>query len=153
MAGAIRLTHQLREPGRRHTFGLGWMRTKLPTGGLWWHNGGTGGFRSFAGFSPDRGRAAVVLIHDPEHGEFRITTVELNPPRHAAFRWQPTGPDDPATLTEFWIDDRSDGGVSLRVVESGFDDLPADKLHAFVKDNSQGWEFELAVARTAAEAG
>jgi uncharacterized protein YndB with AHSA1/START domain len=92
------------------------------------------------------------LIHDPEHGEFRIITVELNPPRYAAFRWQPTGPDDPATLTEFWIDDRSDGGVSLRVVESGFDDLPADKLHAFVKDNSQGWEFELAVARTAAEA-
>ena len=93
------------------------------------------------------------LIHDPGHGEFRITTVELNPPRYAAFRWQPTGPDDPATLTEFWIDDRSDGGVSLRVVESGFDDLPADKLHAFVKDNSQGWEFELAVARTAAEEG
>jgi len=64
LAAAIRLTHQLREPARRHTFGLGWLRTKLPTGDLWWHNGGTGGFRSFAGFSPDRGRAAVVLVND-----------------------------------------------------------------------------------------
>jgi CubicO group peptidase (beta-lactamase class C family) len=64
MAEAIRLTHQLREPARRQTFGLGWMRTELPTGDLWWHNGSTGGFRSFAGFSPDRGRAAAVLVND-----------------------------------------------------------------------------------------
>jgi hypothetical protein len=26
-----------------------------------WHNGGTWGFRSFAGFAPGRGSAAVVL--------------------------------------------------------------------------------------------
>ena len=64
LAGAIRRTHRLREPARRHAFGLGWMRTELPTGELWWHNGGTGGFRSFAGFSPDRGRAAAVLVND-----------------------------------------------------------------------------------------
>ncbi len=40
------------------------MRTRLPGGDLWWHNGGTGGFRSFAGFSPQRRRAVAVLVND-----------------------------------------------------------------------------------------
>jgi CubicO group peptidase (beta-lactamase class C family) len=40
------------------------MRTRLPGGDLWWHNGGTGGFRTFAGFSPQRRRAVAVLVND-----------------------------------------------------------------------------------------
>ena len=64
LADAIRLTHQLWEPRRPMTIGLGWIRTRSPGGGLWWHNGGTGGFRSFAGFNPKLGRAAVVLVND-----------------------------------------------------------------------------------------
>jgi CubicO group peptidase (beta-lactamase class C family) len=47
---------------RRMSIGLGWLivtpRGKPP---VVWHNGGTWGFRSFAGFSPERGRAVVVL--------------------------------------------------------------------------------------------
>lgn len=50
--------------GRRMSVGLGWMiltsRGKPP---VVWHNGGTWGFRSFAGFCPERGRAAVVLAN------------------------------------------------------------------------------------------
>ena len=46
------------------TIGLGWIRTKLPGGDMWWHNGGTGGFRSFAGFSAEQGKASVVLVND-----------------------------------------------------------------------------------------
>jgi serine-type D-Ala-D-Ala carboxypeptidase/endopeptidase len=64
LAEAIRLTHQLWEPQRRMTMGLGWIRTKLPSGDMWWHNGGTGGFRSFAAFSPELGQASVVLVND-----------------------------------------------------------------------------------------
>ncbi len=42
--------------------GLGWI-VVTPRGksATIFHNGGTWGFRSFAGFSPERGRAAVVL--------------------------------------------------------------------------------------------
>jgi D-alanyl-D-alanine-carboxypeptidase/D-alanyl-D-alanine-endopeptidase len=64
LAEAIRLTRQLLEPERRTTIGLGWIRTELPGGDMWWHNGGTGGFRSFAGFSPELGQASVVLVND-----------------------------------------------------------------------------------------
>jgi len=42
--------------------GLGWLidRTR-PSHPLWWHNGGTGGFRSFVGFDPSTKRGVVVL--------------------------------------------------------------------------------------------
>lgn len=48
--------------GRHAAVGLGWMIAaprKAPR--VVWHNGGTWGFRSFAGFDPGAGNAAVVL--------------------------------------------------------------------------------------------
>ena len=44
----------------RQPIGLGWLRNDGPDP-LWWHNGGTGGFRSFAGFVPTRRTGVVVL--------------------------------------------------------------------------------------------
>lgn len=48
--------------GRHAEVGLGWM-ISAPRNAprVVWHNGGTWGFRSFAGFSPDAGDAVVVL--------------------------------------------------------------------------------------------
>ena len=46
-------------PGAR--IALGWMVSGPPTQPLWWHNGGTGGFRSFAAFDPARQVGVVVL--------------------------------------------------------------------------------------------
>lgn len=61
LGDAIRLTHVLRDDPKL-TIGLGWMRIDKPQR-LWWHNGGTGGYRSFAGFRPDRRDAVVVLAN------------------------------------------------------------------------------------------
>ncbi len=41
--------------------GMGWMCLSMDTGDAWWHNGGTGGYRSFVAFQPETGRAVVVL--------------------------------------------------------------------------------------------
>lgn len=42
--------------------GLCWLILTTPAGNrIVWHNGGTWGFRSFAGFAPDQNSAAVVL--------------------------------------------------------------------------------------------
>jgi serine-type D-Ala-D-Ala carboxypeptidase/endopeptidase len=94
LAEAIRLTHQLWEPQRRMTIGLGWIRTKLSGGGeVWWHNGGTGGFRSFAGFSPELGRAAVVLVNDvrsPDRAGLQALSVLRRQPTHRG-----SGPSGP----------------------------------------------------------
>ena len=43
--------------------GLAWMHTKIRGRRLIWHNGGTGGFRTFAGFLPDEGKGVVVLAN------------------------------------------------------------------------------------------
>jgi CubicO group peptidase (beta-lactamase class C family) len=48
--------------GRRAEIGLCWIRVRRPRKPLVvWHNGGTWGFRSFAGFDPQRRTAAVVM--------------------------------------------------------------------------------------------
>ena len=69
LADAIRLTHVHREDPRL-TIGLGWMRLDRPHL-LWWHNGGTGGYRSFAGFRPDQ-RDAVVVLSNQSRGVDRL---------------------------------------------------------------------------------
>ena len=59
LAPAMALAHQPRadmDPGTR--IGLAWMTTKQ---GIVWHNGGTGGYRSFIGFTAD-GRHGVVVL-------------------------------------------------------------------------------------------
>lgn len=41
--------------------GLGWLVTKPSDAEVIWHNGGTGGYRSFIGFNPTTGVGVVVL--------------------------------------------------------------------------------------------
>lgn len=45
------------------TVGLGWMRREAADGPLIWHNGGTGGFRSFVGFRPQQGIGVFVFAN------------------------------------------------------------------------------------------
>ncbi|MEZ4991961.1 MAG: serine hydrolase [Saprospiraceae bacterium] len=61
---AMQLSHQARHDkagGMR--VGLGWHIKKGAEGDVVWHNGGTGGYRTFAGFVPDTGRGVVVLTN------------------------------------------------------------------------------------------
>jgi len=63
LADAIRLTHQPRAGREPRRIGLGWMMTPLARTGrtVHWHNGGTGGARSFVGAVLESGIAVVVL--------------------------------------------------------------------------------------------
>jgi hypothetical protein len=49
---------------------------------------------------------------------------------------------------EFWIEERA-GGVTLRVVESGFQNLKKDRaaIDNQIRENTHGWEVELEAAR------
>ena len=76
----------------------------------------------------------------------------LDQPRYAAFRWLGrAGEEGAGTLTEFWLDEGEDS-VTLRVVESGLDNIPEERREAYLRDNTHGWEAMLAAARVAAEA-
>ncbi|SDR74908.1 SRPBCC domain-containing protein [Microterricola viridarii] len=102
-----------------------------------------------------------VVVIDPTYGEFPLRTVALEPPRYAAFRWfnlegvDRSGSDatEATTLVEFWISERP-GGVTLRVLETGFAALPVDaaKRRAALENNTEGWEVELDAAKAHLEA-
>jgi serine-type D-Ala-D-Ala carboxypeptidase/endopeptidase len=65
LGSAIELAHRPRARlGRRVAVGLGWLLAPLRRHGsaqMLWHNGGTAGFRSFAGLVREAGTAVVVL--------------------------------------------------------------------------------------------
>jgi CubicO group peptidase (beta-lactamase class C family) len=60
----LALAHLERHAGPAATtaLGLAWHRTRMPSGHLIvWHNGGTGGYRSFTGYDEGSGLGVVVL--------------------------------------------------------------------------------------------
>ena len=88
----------------------------------------------------------VARAQEPHAGKsdtWQIVAIE--PQRRLAFRWHPfavePGTDysqEPTTLVEFLLTE-TDGGVLLRIVESGFDKIPADRRVSAFEQNSQGW--------------
>jgi D-alanyl-D-alanine-carboxypeptidase/D-alanyl-D-alanine-endopeptidase len=59
MADAVALALTPRAGGRTLEVGLGWHRSR----GMWWHNGGTHGSRSFTGFVPETGAAVAAVAN------------------------------------------------------------------------------------------
>jgi uncharacterized protein YndB with AHSA1/START domain len=99
--------------------------------------------------------AEVAKQQEPYAGtadSWQIVAVE--PQRRLAYRWHPyavePGSDysaEPTTLVEFTLEENADG-VLLRIVESGFDALPADRRAAAFEGNSEGWAAQTELVRT-----
>jgi uncharacterized protein YndB with AHSA1/START domain len=80
-----------------------------------------------------------------EHLTMEVLVEAIEPERRFAFRWHPYAVDpgvdhkaQPTTLVEFILDEVA-GGIRLRVVESGFDQLPADRRDEAFRSNEGGW--------------
>jgi CubicO group peptidase (beta-lactamase class C family) len=59
LAGATKLAQQPQgDVNKNQRIGLAWMTSRT---GIIWHNGQTGGYRSFLGFTADRRRGVIVL--------------------------------------------------------------------------------------------
>jgi uncharacterized protein YndB with AHSA1/START domain len=96
----------------------------------------------------------VACAQEPYAGKadtWQIVAVE--PQRRLAFRWHPYGVEEgtdrsaePTTLVEFTLAE-TDSGVLLRIVESGFDALPADRRASAFESNSQGWAAQTELVR------
>ncbi|MEP6571753.1 MAG: SRPBCC family protein [Gemmatimonadota bacterium] len=81
---------------------------------------------------------------------FDVTIEEMIPERRFAWRWHPHAIDSTAdysrekrTLVAFTLEDAPDGGTLLRVVESGFDALPATRRTAAFLGVSSGWRAQM----------
>jgi uncharacterized protein YndB with AHSA1/START domain len=70
-----------------------------------------------------------------EHGEFPVEVVSVEEPGYLAWRWGMES--DEVTLVEWWLDERPDGGTTLRMRESGFT-TPTHR-----DGNDEGWTEEL----------
>jgi uncharacterized protein YndB with AHSA1/START domain len=89
---------------------------------------------------------AVAKMQEPHAGKsdtWAIVAVETK--RRLAFRWHPFGVEEgvdysqePTTLVEFTLAETTDG-VLLRIVESGFDKIPAERRASAFEANSEGW--------------
>jgi uncharacterized protein YndB with AHSA1/START domain len=88
-----------------------------------------------------------VLVH-PKYGEFKLKTLDSDEPRHISYLWVDNVAPEGGTNVAFWIEDRP-GGVTLRVVESGFSSLKKDRdaIDNQIKENTHGWEVELEAAK------
>jgi hypothetical protein len=62
LVDAMSMTHFPRHD-KSGRVGLGWHITEGSLGDVVWHNGGTGGYRAFAGFVKETGRGVVVLTN------------------------------------------------------------------------------------------
>ncbi|MDF3285434.1 MULTISPECIES: SRPBCC domain-containing protein [unclassified Gordonia (in: high G+C Gram-positive bacteria)] len=97
-------------------------------------------------------RDGITTVVDPVQGSFSMRIVELDEPRYAAFRWL-IDADDPSstfTLVEFWLTP-TDSGVEVKVAESGFASLDESDVNrrSRLEDHTEGWRFELELARAA----
>lgn len=75
-----------------------------------------------------------------EHGEGTVVVVDVDPPHRLSWRWQSSmerSYEEYSTLVEWTLTAREDGGTTLHLRESGFDNA---KHH---EQNSGGWKEEL----------
>jgi uncharacterized protein YndB with AHSA1/START domain len=84
-----------------------------------------------------------------EHVTFEVTVETVEPEKRFAFRWHPyaiePGVDyssEPTTLVVFTLEE-ADGGTLLKVVESGFDNIPASRRAKAFETNSNGWAIQM----------
>jgi uncharacterized protein YndB with AHSA1/START domain len=84
-----------------------------------------------------------------EHITMEVQIERMIPERLLSWRWHPAAIDpavdysqEPTTLVVFDIED-GDGGVVLRVVESGLDSIPLARRADVFRMNSSGWDGQM----------
>jgi|HubBroStandDraft_1064217.scaffolds.fasta_scaffold54252_3 uncharacterized protein YndB with AHSA1/START domain len=98
-----------------------------------------------------------VVRESEKWGRFPVEVVRVEPKGYAAFRWASHAPgaelgDASTTLVEFLVTPAGDG-VRVTVIESGFAalDVPDSVREQSWKDNTGGWQEELAGLKERAE--
>ena len=84
-----------------------------------------------------------------EHLTWNVTVERVEPERLLSFRWHPHAIDpnvdysqEPTTLVSFELEEATDGTL-LRLVESGFDQVPAHRRLEAFRMNSGGWDQQM----------
>lgn len=107
----------------------------------------------------EAGKPSTGHMTNPGYTHVRWTAevVAVEPPHRLAFRWHPyaieQGRDysnEPMTLVDIMLEPDGDGTM-VRVVESGFDALPASRRDEAFRMNASGWEAQMKNVRAYVE--
>ncbi len=97
----------------------------------------------------------VAAAQKPYEGtRFEIAVDRMEPETLFSFRWHPFAVDksvdysgEPMTLVEFRLEE-AEGGVLLKVSESGFDQLPLERRAKAFQSNDNGWGMVIKLVET-----
>ena len=100
-------------------------------------------------FTPGEKVSGHITIRGYEHVLMTVVVDRVEPERFLSFRWHPYAVDpntdyssEPMTLVAFTLAD-ADGGTLLKVVESGFDGIPAARRDEAWRMNDAGWAGQI----------
>jgi uncharacterized protein YndB with AHSA1/START domain len=101
-------------------------------------------------FAPGKASRGRLNIPGYDHLTLEVVVRAVEPERYFAFNWHPYAVDakvdyskEAPTLVEFFLEPVPGGTTRLRVVESGFDKVPASRRAEAFRMNSKGWEGQL----------
>lgn len=101
-------------------------------------------------FEPGKESRGHITYPDYEHLVWRAVVQKMEPERLFSFTWHPAAVDpdvdysnEPATLVEFRLEPTATGGTLLRLTESGFDKIPADRRAEAFRMNDGGWTIQM----------
>ncbi|WP_265535091.1 SRPBCC family protein [Pseudomonas saponiphila] len=100
-------------------------------------------------FIPGQRVRGAVTYPGYEHLTWDVQVEQMLPGELFSFRWHPYAIDpthdysaEPTTLVRFDLQEHA-GGTLLRVIESGFDGIPAERRLKAFRMNSRGWDEQM----------
>ena len=100
-------------------------------------------------FVPGQVSRGQITYPGYEHIRWEAVVQRMEPERLFSFTWHPYAIDpnqdysgEPSTLVEFTLEQTATGTL-LRVVESGFDKLPANRRDEAFRMNESGWSIQI----------
>jgi uncharacterized protein YndB with AHSA1/START domain len=102
-----------------------------------------------APFAPGNVSRGPITHPGYEHVKMEVVVQKMQPERLFSFTWHPYAIDpkvdyskEPSTLVEFTLEPTAQGTL-LRVVESGFDKIPAHRRDEAFRMNEGGWAEQI----------
>jgi uncharacterized protein YndB with AHSA1/START domain len=100
-------------------------------------------------FVPGQVSRGRITYPGYEHLKWEAVVQKMEPERLFSFTWHPYAVDpnknysgEPSTLVEFTLQPTATGTL-LRVVESGFDNLPSNRRDEAFRMNEGGWSIQI----------